>query len=353
MEFGLQYNIHVTKNEIRESGLKILGAEYRELPFAGAAPVIRIGCFELEEALLEGALDDLHFSGVKYLVIETIGLKEGFEAERLKRILCRHAPVFAQKEIGVCIENGYVTDRDRVYRGVLSDGGALAGFVDTLNKDSGTDIFRAAFNVGCAELLLLRVMDHARALGNRTKVIYISENDGRDDLRQFPCTFTFLRGAPQVNWFGFLGFFMRENPDVICIGDIRGTFAACPKELGRTYLELFAAMASEWEYHSKTPERLADRSKKLILFGAGEMLFYYMKEWGKLYPPVFAVDNNSALWGKKVHGVKVEPPEKILEIPGDERNVMICNLQYLAEIKKQLEEMGVNAERYRRDYFDR
>ncbi len=353
MEFGLQYNIHVTKNEIRESGLKILGAEYRELPFAGSAPVIRIGCFELEAALLEGALDELHMSGVKYLVIETIGLREAFEAERLKRILVKHAPILQEKEIGVCIENGYVVERERVYRGVLSDGGTLARFVDELNEKSGTEIFRAAFNVGCAELLLLRVSEHARALGKRTKVIYISENDGRDDLRQFPFTFTFLKGAPLVNWYRFTGYYMRENPDVFCIGDIKGTFAACPKELGRTYLNLFAAICNEWEYHSKTPERLADRSRKLILFGAGEMLFYYMKEWGKQYPPAFAVDNNSALWGKKVHGVKVESPEKILEIPEEERNVVICNLQYLEEIKSQLEGMGVNAERYRRDYFDR
>ena len=71
----------------------------------------------------------------------------------------------------------------------------------------------------------------------------------------------------------------------------------------------------------------------------------YLDQWEEKYPPAFLIDNNSEIWGVVRGGYEIKSPEAILEIPEDERIVLICNMYYDA-VAKQLNEMGV-----RYDYF--
>ena len=58
------------------------------------------------------------------------------------------------------------------------------------------------------------------------------------------------------------------------------------------------------------------------------MLWDYMDTLGDKYPPYFAVDNGKMRWGTKVCGVDVKAPSAILDVPAEERNVVICCMYY-------------------------
>ena len=64
-----------------------------------------------------------------------------------------------------------------------------------------------------------------------------------------------------------------------------------------------------------------------------------------LYRPDFIVDNNAEKWGQRFMGIPIKPPEEILSLVPDERNVWICNLNYEI-IGKQLEDMGIQYKCY-------
>ena len=247
MKIGLQYNTGITKKEIREAGLDILGAEYDELFFAGGANVVRISASKLEQAVLDGALEDLFISGTKVLVIETVGISSADEAGKLSSLLLKCIPGFKAKDITVCIENGFIPDGERIYRGPLGDGTALAAFIDELNRKAGEEFFGAAFNTGCARVLRLQLTEHVKALGNRIRVLYLSDNDGKNDLRQLPYTFTTVHGTNCAGWDELIGIFKDQPQDVFIMEDVRGTFAVCPQELKGTFLQLAKAVLDDWK----------------------------------------------------------------------------------------------------------
>jgi lipopolysaccharide cholinephosphotransferase len=81
--------------------------------------------------------------------------------------------------------------------------------------------------------------------------------------------------------------------------------------------------------------------KIIVVFGAGNMLEYYLDHEGKNYPPEFAVDNDEKKWGTTVKGIPVRNPQSILDIPKDNLRLLICSIYY-REIAKQLREMGID-----------
>ena len=68
------------------------------------------------------------------------------------------------------------------------------------------------------------------------------------------------------------------------------------------------------------------------------------------FPPYFAVDNGKMRWGTKVYGVDVKAPSAILDVPAQERNVVICCMYYDA-ISAQLKAMGVEHSEFQDRYF--
>lgn len=83
------------------------------------------------------------------------------------------------------------------------------------------------------------------------------------------------------------------------------------------------------------------KGRKIIIFGAGMMFDDYMQKWGGRYRPAFIVDNDENKWGRMRRGILIQPPQSILEVPGEKRRLIICSYYY-KEIQKQLEEMGIS-----------
>ena len=111
------------------------------------------------------------------------------------------------------------------------------------------------------------------------------------------------------------------------------------------------AIVKEWQDQFTFVERVLNKpDKKLILFGAGQMLWDYMDTIGDKYPPYFAVDNGKMRWGTKVCGVDVKAPSAILDVSAEERNVVICCMYYDA-ISAQLKAMGVEHSEFQDRYF--
>ena len=135
------------------------------------------------------------------------------------------------------------------------------------------------------------------------------------------------------------------------IFDTTGLFGRCPEKLQAQYIRLMHAITEDWESQYTFEKRVLNKpDKKLILFGAGQMLTDYMRVFGEKYPPYFAVDNGQSRWGTKVLGVSVKSPQEILTVPAEERNVVICCMYYDA-IGAQLREMGVEYEEFHDQYF--
>ena len=99
-------------------------------------------------------------------------------------------------------------------------------------------------------------------------------------------------------------------------------------------------------------ENALKKYKNIVLFGAGNMCQSFMCAYGDKYPPLYTCDNNKALWGTEIAGLKVEPPEKLLTLP-EKTGVVICNLYY-RDIEYQLKEMGIeNIEFFSDEFFNR
>jgi len=88
----------------------------------------------------------------------------------------------------------------------------------------------------------------------------------------------------------------------------------------------------------------AVKGRKIYLFGAGDSLRIWLKDFNLREQTVCTFDNDSARWGTAAYGIPVRNPA---ELPGllDENSRVIITSIWYNEIEKQLEGMGV------RDYF--
>jgi len=95
-------------------------------------------------------------------------------------------------------------------------------------------------------------------------------------------------------------------------------------------------------FHPEDPRWRSERTRGAVLFGAGgvgRFFLRFMRQAG--YEPAFFVDNNAALWGQRVEGVEVRPPEALR---GDaERTVVMCTATYLKKFVEQSRRLGLRA----------
>lgn len=62
----------------------------------------------------------------------------------------------------------------------------------------------------------------------------------------------------------------------------------------------------------------------IVLFGTGKYFDKYMSEFGTKYPPAYAIDNNSELWGKCKSSVLIKNPQDIISDDSKDLLVIIC-----------------------------
>lgn len=110
-----------------------------------------------------------------------------------------------------------------------------------------------------------------------------------------------------------------------------------PSELRRVY---FAAVK---EFVGVAPEELSQKigeNEVIVCFGAGGMGKSYINILASFgYQVDYLCDNSSKLWGKKVDGIEIISPKRLMEMK--DRAVVFISSQYYDAIFEQLAEIGV------------
>lgn len=79
--------------------------------------------------------------------------------------------------------------------------------------------------------------------------------------------------------------------------------------------------------------------KKIVLFGTGKYFDYYLKNYGDLFEPSYAVDNNSKLWNTEKNGVLIKNPKILQEEDPQKTIIIICCKEY-QDIKEQITQIA-------------
>lgn len=362
MKLGIQLQEKIGRNSSEEE-ISASGFEYLELPYEliGEYEVwkekggehlkisgILLKGNELDEDMLFDAVMKGETFNISYLLIQTSGVPDH---SALTEIIENCLELITDKEISVLFENSCREDEQgRFLCNSFSDSKALVKMADDYNRICEKELFGTALNVGQANLTgkNLRVM--AEEFGKTLQLIHLNDNSGTCDEKQMPFTFTRGRGTRTTDWFRLAGTLVRMRFEGFLVFDAEGLFDQIPPCLYSSFYALMKGIADDFEAQTHLEEKLDRPDKKLILFGTGAMAYNYMCEWAWKYPPAFFVDNNSSLWGKECYGVPVRPPEAILEIPDNERNVWICN-RYYKQIGAQLLNMGISYDCYNDNYY--
>lgn len=81
------------------------------------------------------------------------------------------------------------------------------------------------------------------------------------------------------------------------------------------------------------------RRQKIILFGTGVYFDTYMKTYAKKHMPAYAIDNNEEKWNTDKTGIKILPPERLLQEKKENLLIIICSKNYQA-MRDQLLQLG-------------
>lgn len=352
MKAGVQYCAGMDPEAIINAGFSYI--EYRAQDI-GATPNNQRAISGIEVVLRglspEGFFEELQRAeqtGANYIVLQTANCNDDSE---LLALIDECSMAVADFSGEIYIENGYLgSDVQGYLNSWASDVKRLKRLCQYGNDLTGREMFGVCLNIGYANILERNIRVMIDELGSDLKLLHVNDNDGRKNLRQMPYTFTTGRGDQSTDWNRILGALMKLDYDGWLIFDTAGLFGRAPKQLHPAMLELLYAVAQKWEDQFHYEDLLNQPNKKIILFGAGAMAYNYMEVWGKKYPPAFIVDNYDKRWGTTLEGIEVKKPEAILEVPAQERLVLICNMFY-NEMKKQLSGMGVEYQFYCDEYY--
>lgn len=289
-------------------------------------------------------------SGVEdtYLVISTIGNTKKAD---LVQLIENCADVIREANVPIYIENGMSgNDTDGYCYNDFSETRDIKKIVIRANELTQTELFGIALNIGYANLIAKSIRFLIEDAGENLKLVHINDNDGHSNQKQMPYTFTRGRGDQTTAWEKIIGALIRIHYEGLMVFDTNGLFNRTPEYLANGVLGFLAAIAMFW-LHIIYFEEVLDANKQIILFGAGRMASNYLYVWGDKYRPSFLVDNDERRWGESHRGYEIKSPEAIMEIPDDERLVLICNAHY-EEIGLQLRKMGISYMKYDDNYYD-
>lgn len=296
---------------------------------------------------MKKSIEICHLLESPYLVIHVFNLSSQMNMQEEKEFnlnFFKDLSYTAIKHgITICIENMPCRKNGRLMEGFCSNSYDLVEFIKLLNKEAGTDCFAACFDTGHANVFGKNLREEIKIYGKYLKVLHIHDNDGHTDSHQLPYSFSSDKtGECTTDWSGFLLGLREINYSGVLSFETYRSFTGMPGVLQDAMLKFLYSIGTNFSRVICFEEKLKGmESKKKILFGAGKMFDVYMKEFGSKYPPVFAVDNNSELWGTSKRDILIHNPQDILSIPEDERLVIICNAFY-EEIIDQLEKMGIS-----------
>lgn len=286
--------------------------------------------------------------GGNYIVLETMNCHAGI----LESVVEECAMMITDFAIPIFVENGCQGDDESGYtQNGYSDVSQLIKIADYCNRLCERAMVGICYSVGNGNLLARNIRKQLYQCRSYLCMLHANDNGGIKNEKQMPYTFTKGRGTLSTDWYRIIGELIRMDFAGWMIFDAKGLFQRCPRSLQVGFVRLLYEITKEWENQCTFAERILNQpEKKLIIFGAGQMLADYMRLFGDKYPPYFAVDNSQSRWNTELMGVPIKQPEEILKIPSDERNVVICCTHYDA-IGVQLRQMRVSYNEFQDRYF--
>lgn len=283
-----------------------------------------------------------------YIVLETIGCQE----EQFTGLVEECCSMISDFGIPVLLENGMLGDDVNGYlHSVYSDARNLVEFARFGNRLCDRPLIGICINIGYLNILAKNVQSQLEQCSRYLCAVHVNDNDGTYNSMQMPYTFTQGRGTLTTNWPHIIGALIRMEYNGWLVFDTRGLFRNSPVELQVQFMRMLWRIALTWQEQFAFEEKILNQpKKKLILFGAGKMASNYMEIFGEKYRPAFIVDNVEARWGTECCGIPVYNPQEILQVPKEERNVLICCMYY-NEIGAQLRQMGVEYHEFIDHYY--
>ncbi len=213
---------------------------------------------------------------------------------------------------------------------------------------SDSPVFAFCLDTGICTLCGQDMQAFAAALGRRLQAVILRDCGRQQESSLLPFTYAY-QGQPGTDWLSLIRGLRSMDFGGSLVLDFADTAAAFSPLL-RPQLLLLAKSAAEYFKWQIELESLLKKYKSIVLFGAGNMCRNYMKCYGSQYPPLFTCDNNPAVWGTKICGLEIKPPEALKELP-DSYGIFICNIYY-REIETQLRKMGIkNIEFFNDEYM--
>lgn len=278
-------------------------------------------------------------TGCRYMVVRPLSVPashgDGWEENR--SFYLELAKPAAAAGVTVLLENQCRDVNGHRIRGLCSDAKTAAEWVDRLNGEIGEERFGFCMDAGVCSLCGQDMRQFALELGSRLKAVVLRDCDGQRESSCLPFTCVYQRQR-QTDWLSLIRGLREIEFDGVLLLDMEDTAAAFPPLLRPRLLALAKSAADYFQWQIEMEKQLR-RWDSIVLFGAGNMCRNYMRCYGGKHPPLFACDNNPALWGTVFCGLEVKPPEALRDLP-ENCGLFICNVYY-REIERQLREMGV------------
>lgn len=278
--------------------------------------------------------------GSRYFLAPPLGIGIGDEdvwtANRAYYL--RLAKCAQQHDVILLLENRCRIISGHFVRGIFSDEGEAAAFIDELNAAAGEERVGFCMDVGACNLCGQNLHDFVLGLGQRLKAVILSDNDGSRNASLLPFSAAYYWQS-QTDWLNLIRGLRAVQFDgvlVLRFGDTANSFST----ILRPQLMALAKATGDYIRWQVELEALLRKYPSRVLFGAGNMCRAYMKCYGEEFPPLFTCDNNKERWGETFCGLTVEPPDRLRDLPPDAA-IFICN-SYYREIKEQLRGMGLS-----------
>lgn len=120
------------------------------------------------------------------------------ELETNLQMYRRMMPSAVKYGVKICLENLFTSFKGRIIEGACAGVDEACWYIDTLNKEAGTDAFGFCLDVGHANLVGRNLRQYINKLGSRLTILHIHDNDGREDLHMLPYTYTHNWGKDLV-----------------------------------------------------------------------------------------------------------------------------------------------------------
>lgn len=265
------------------------------------------------------------------------GVPFGKEWEVNREFYLSLLPLLRGSDMMILVENQCKDSEGHLIRGIASDPGEAASWIDELNREAGTQRFGFCMDVGAYNLCGQDMYEAAVTLRDRVKAVILRDNNGHDEDSLLPFTCISEYGQ-QTEWLGLIRGLREIGFDGFLIMDAKMTIDAISPILRPSYMKLAKETADYFRWQIEL-ESLMKKYEHVVLFGAGNMCRNYLINYGDKYPPLFTCDNNKDRWGEDFFGLKIHDPEDLKDLP-EGTGIFICNVYY-REIEEQLRKMGI------------